>query len=250
MSESKPNKRRDRAVVKVKDADGTWRELDTEPPPSDDPEIVALWDMPVGDLTKIVDDPEHPLHEKALVVTNHAFAPLTDALQEWFSSQEALAASILKPITDLVPKVDSLVPHIDSLVPAIDTSWISELVPKYPAWQELRRSLPRPDRAEPLVVDAIDFDSETPPDASLGEVASAAGDAAVVVLQQLLAVQREQLEQARADAATSGDALVVARESLEAAKGSRTAGWWAAGAAIAAALVAAAGIVVTILLSK
>jgi hypothetical protein len=55
---------------------------------------------------------------------------------------------------------------------------------------------------------------------------------------------------AKVDSATNGDALEIARQSLDAAKGSRKAGWWAAGAAIAAAVIAAAGIAVTVLLSR
>lgn len=233
--EQKPRKRRTPAVVKVKDPDGTWRELKSDRPPSDDPEINDLWEMPFGELQKILDDPEHPLREKALVVTTQALAPLQTAVQEWFGSQSAIIDSLVKPL-------ESLVKPIESLVPKIDTSWISGILPDYPAWQDLRRSLPQSDRAEPFVIDSIDFDSTTPPDAPLREVAAAADDAAVVVLQDLLAVQREQLAQAKADAASNDEALAVAR-------GSRTAGWWGVAAALLAAVIGVISIIVTIMVA-
>lgn len=246
MSVLKPKKPRKRAVVSVKEADGTWRELKTDPPPSDDPDVVALWDTPIGDLRKIVEDEKHPLHDKAVFVTERAFSPLTEALQEWFTSQDQLAASVVKPLEGLVKPIEALAPKLDSLVPKVDTSWISRLVPEYAAWRNLRRWTPQAEPIEAFVIDSIDFDSATPPEAPLSEVASAAGDAAVVVLQELLAVQREQLSQARTDAASADEALALARTSLTVDKSSRAAAWWAFGAAILAAAISVFGILVTL----
>jgi hypothetical protein len=238
---SEPKKRRKPPAVKVKGPDGKWRELETGPPPSDDPEIVELWEMPVGELQKILDDPEHPLREKALVVTNHAFAPLQEALQELSRTHSEILESIVKPIESIGKPMESIGKPIESLLTTADQSWISEILPAYPVWQELRRSRPQPEK--PFIVDSIDFDSVTPPDAPLREVASAVGDAAVALLQELVTLQREY---ARADASSSGEALAVARESLKVARGGRTASWWAAGAAIFAGLVGIATILVTI----
>jgi len=222
MSDWKPSRK---PVIRVRNSDGSWRELSSDRSPSDDPEINQLWDLPVSDLELILDDPDHPLYEKAVAVTAQAFAPLQAAVQELLESSGS-------PLLDLE---DSLRP----LLPNINTSWISDLVSEYPVWQKFRRSLPEPARTDPFVIDSIDFDSVTPPDVSLRKVASAADDAAVVVLEELLVVQREQLAQARADAKANKDALDVAR-------GSRTAGWWAAGAAILAAVIGIVGIVVTV----
>jgi hypothetical protein len=232
MSEPKPKKRRNRSVLGAKGSDGTWRELKPERPMSEDPEINFLWDLPIGELDAILQDAKHPLNEKAIAVTAQAFAPLQEAVKEWFKPGGAIAES-LEPLKTVLPNVTK--------------SWVSDVVLEYPAWQTFRRSLPDAARQEPLVVDDIDFDSETPPDATLGEIADAADDAAVIVLRELLevtqeqlGVTRDQLTQARADASSNAEALTIA-------KGSKRAGWWAAYAALAAAFIALVGVIVTLL---
>jgi hypothetical protein len=225
----KPSRPKGRTGVRVRDADGSWRELKSEHSPSDDPEINKLWDLPISDLDKILENPKHPLNEKAIAVTAQAFAPLQSAVHELVLGQSSSWKRIGESLRANTPNIAS--------------SWVSDLVLEYPEWQRFRKSLPEPGNSEPFVVDSIDFDSASPPAASLREVAQAADDAAVVVLKDLLAGQRAQLQQARSDAEANSDALAVAR-------GSRTAGWWAAGAAIAASLIALAGIIVTIVVSR
>jgi hypothetical protein len=250
MNKPKPEKRRDRAAVKVKNPDGTWRELTSGRRPSEDPEINVLWELPITDLEKILDDPEHPQHEKALAVTAQAFAPLQEAVQELIKSPvfDALA----EEVKSIVEPFGSISESVLPLLPNIDTSWIGDLVLDSPAWQEIRRSLPAPTRIEPLVANAIDFDSPTPPDASLAEVATAS-DVIADRLDILIGQGTTRVEQGDAAAASSLEALEVARKSLtvaeesrDAARGSRTAGWAAAIAAIGATIVGIIGIIVTI----
>ena len=80
-----------------------------------DPELDELWSMRLGELRKIAEDPEHPLHDKANQVAAEMMKPL-----------EGVARDILKPIIDSMPKPDlsKLMPSFDisKHLPKIDTS--------------------------------------------------------------------------------------------------------------------------------
>ena len=83
--------------------------------PTGDPELDELWSMRLGELRKIAEDPEHPLHDKANQVAAEMMKPL-----------EGVARDILKPIIDSMPKPDlsKLMPSFDISrhLPKIDTS--------------------------------------------------------------------------------------------------------------------------------
>lgn len=106
-----------------KQHDGEPEETDGESPdskkqrrnPTGDPELDQLWSMRLGELRKIAEDPEHPLHDKANQVAAEMMKPL-----------EGVARDILKPIIDSMPKPDlsKLMPGFDisKHLPQIDTS--------------------------------------------------------------------------------------------------------------------------------
>ena len=83
--------------------------------PTGDPELDELWSMRLGELRKLAEDPEHPLHDKANQVAAEMMKPL-----------EGVARDILKPIVDSMPKPDlsTLMQGFDASkhLPKIDTS--------------------------------------------------------------------------------------------------------------------------------
>lgn len=97
-----------------KQHDGEPEEPDEESPdtktqrrnPTGDPELDQLWSMRLGELRKIAEDPEHPLHDKANQVAAEMMKPL-----------EGVARDILKPIIDSMPKSD-----LSKLMPSFDIS--------------------------------------------------------------------------------------------------------------------------------
>lgn len=219
----------DQPTIRVKGRDGTWRELEAaDRPMSDDPEVNQLWELPIEELDAIVADENHPLHEKAVAVSAQVFAPLGSALSEWAKTNVSFDTSMMKALS--------------SHLPNIDRSWISDAVLEFPQWRAFRESLPERQPDQPLVIHSIDFDSETPPAATVAQVRSAVDDMAIGIFEELLAVQREQLAQAKLDAAEDDKARDIARSAKAAA-------WWAAWAAIAAVLASVGGIVTTVLLS-
>ena len=95
----------ERPHIRVKGSDGEWHEIETKRRETGDPELDRLWRMSFGELEAILDDPEHPLHEKAGQVAREITEPLAE-----------MAKEVLKPLVDSLPKFDvsALMPKVDS----------------------------------------------------------------------------------------------------------------------------------------
>lgn len=118
-----------RRHIRGRGADGKWRDLTVEPRKTGDSELDELWQMSFGEFEKIVEDPEHPLHGKALEVQREAIKPITDALSE-----------LTRPITESLAKSfdfssfsKAIAPKIDfsSVLPKMDaSSWFAKMLPE------------------------------------------------------------------------------------------------------------------------
>jgi hypothetical protein len=230
--------------IQYRGADGEWHEIAVEPKRTGDPELDAIWEMSFGELQKLLEDESHPLHEKAKQVSAEIMKPVAEAFGD-----------IMKPLRESLAKSFDT----SALFPALDTSsWSAKLVPELPKIEvseglEAQRTAPaRIKPPPPLTTPAqhwVDFDAIEPPNASLAEIQEAAEARAHELRSKQIEVLTDLLMETRASAESGKEALDVSKQSLEATRSSRRAGWIAAWAAIVAAVISVAGILVTVLLS-
>lgn len=237
-----------RTGLQYRGADGEWHEITAEPKRTGDPELDELWAMSFGDFEKVLEDESHPLHTKAKQVSAEITKPLAEVLSRAVKpfASEAFSSFTTKALTDAFPKFD-----FSSLYPKLDTSWISKLAtPKhdFPNFTNYWADLPRLSTPElhPQRARVIDFHAVEPPDATMAEIEEATEVKAHEVLLQLVELQRQQLEQARADSEADKEALEISKQALkvteegvEESRGSKRAAW-------AAAIIAGVGILVTV----
>lgn len=182
--------------------------------PTGDPELDELWSMRLGELRKIAEDPEHPLHDKANQVAAEMMKPL-----------EGVARDILKPIIESMPKPDlsKLMPSFDiskhlpkfdtsRFTPDIDTakimtqleipkidfrpvlaaydtsSWTSQFAQNFPkieldtqalnSFLKVKAIIPTAPLPSPLKFPELDYSTPEPPELTASEVEKASGEQA------------------------------------------------------------------------
>lgn len=214
-----PEPRRTRIYAKSKD--GELREISGRRQKSDDPEIEALWEMPVGEVEAIANDESHPLHAKAKTVIDESLRPIRAAIESVMPDTSALNEQLQAAIKKF-------------WVPPLETSWLSSAIRNVPtvssADDVVRASRP------PLPPPVIDFESVEPPNATVEEFALAAEEKAQEIRLQQVELLSNLVQQARDDS--------------EVAKGARRAAWWAVAGSFLAVVVTVAGIVVTVIVTN
>jgi len=260
--------------LRVRGTNGEWTRLTSSRVPSVDPEIEHLWELPIGELEKILENPDHPLHEKATVVNAQAFAPISAAIEEWFArdfyqgsfteAARKLASGGISPYAGALAKATaeasrsveggltgSIAQAAMRLALNADRSWVSDEVLQYPGWHEVRESLPERQSSDP---DAMEDDSpgdETrpmraavaPSAATSEDIAGVAEDAAEIfradllkLLGKQLHIQNKQLKMQSDQLKEAQEAAVTSTSALDVAKKTKTASYYAAVGGVAAAL--------------
>jgi len=215
---------------------------------SDDPEFQRLWQMKFSELEAIERDPEHPLHQKALIVGREMLAPMAKAFEV---SSRVTRAALSEGLGEYWRA---------ALQPAIDASRFLEQ--KYtPGMMQIGEQLARAVKDMPAVgaIDmpraptSVDFSSNERPDATVAEVHDAAESVVVQRLSAMLDVavkglehqqERSVVDDERARAQGQRDLLLDARhrDSTKLTRSGVTGGW-------VAALLSGMGIIVAIVIA-
>lgn len=119
--------------------------------PTGDPELNDLWNMSLGEFEKILDDENHPLYEKAKVVSSEIVAPVREALYG--------ATNVLGPAWKLGPA--SFFPEIDFMGPKLSLAGVfpkvalTDFMPGFSAFvKSLRRFIP-PNWSEEIDIERV-----------------------------------------------------------------------------------------------
>lgn len=165
---------------------------------SDDPDYRALWDMTVGDLTAIENDPRHPLHEKAKIVGQEMMSPIVKVIEASTAPTQAAiaqglgkwATTALAPLMEAQKKLDETYsPGIMRIGQSMADAFAGVSIPDVsPA--TIKGPIGRMERAETVV----DLKSDEPPEATAAETRGALSEQAVDKLRAMLAVSNQQLE--------------------------------------------------------
>ncbi len=120
-------------TIGVLQPDGSWKALETRKrDPSGDPEIEALYEMPMDKLQAILDDPLHPLHEKARVVVSEIMAPVREGFRKIVG--DSGFARAFAPISEQLKKAaQAALPHVPEVPSSIYTQPEFELPDFTPA---------------------------------------------------------------------------------------------------------------------
>lgn len=189
----------------MRETDAVGEPDDPESMRAGDPEFEQLWDMPYGDFRKIENDPQHPLHAKALVVGAEIMEPFAKALQASTAPTRialtenlgAWAKTALKPLFDASAHLTDLYnPHIseagknfaDALGTAVETATALDSTEPVSAV----------DVTSPTT---IDFTADAVPEGfTVGQVHDAAQARVVEQLAGMVRIANEQLDHARSRA--------------------------------------------------
>lgn len=232
------------------DAEPRWKNWRVGKRQTGDPELDQLWAMSFGELEAILDDPQHPLHEKAKQVSRELTEPLAQMAKNVLAP---IAASVSKSdISGLLPTFDvsALLSKVDlsPVLAAYDSSsWISKAALNLPKIDVPTRifdrlttieSVPALRLREHDLLPEIDYDTIEPPDMTVAEIAeitetrmSEVRDTIVEHLPTMVGLLAELVREAKSNSEASKQSL----------KWSKVAGV----GAIIGAVVAALGIVAT-----
>lgn len=243
----------DGGVVRSRGSDGELHKATPKRKQTGDSELDQLWALRMGELQAILDDPDHPLHEKAQQVADEMTEPIRASLEQ-----------LARPILDDLNISDSFARAAAAMLP--DTSWVTrfgDLMPKVELPQSLLDGigkLPSLNVDLPLGLaddlntvavrassagshPAFDLSSNSIPDITPAEFHDLAEDRELDLMEQMIGLLSDQLVEAKKSGADSAQALEIAQETLdETRRGNRSstrsvhAGWWAAGIAAVGAI--------------
>ncbi|WDH77918.1 hypothetical protein PTQ19_10330 [Microbacterium esteraromaticum] len=165
--------------------------------------VWKLWNMPLADVAKIEADPQHPLHEAAVIAGQRMMSPFTAAFQ---SQSAALGQKYQAEFGEWARK--ALDPVATAFRESGQTSYGSALENLV---RSNNRAVSRVMFDPPLAVDVpqtgveVDFSSDAPPEITVAEVHDAAESVVAAGLTQLLRIQQDQLDHMTSDARSRED---------------------------------------------